>query len=248
MGKKIDGFVLAVITAAAFYLYFYRAIGNHAAAFILSGICFFLLCKLTKKTAGLIKRNKWFRRRSIRKQTGSTLMKLACEDAADAEESLSTLLEHCYGEKYPLELVQLHPSSLLSAERIFEIWKRHRGEEHLVLCATCKCSTENRILCKTLKQPQLAVLDADTLSQLIAEYPEGILVKEEPHKVRKIRVKRIAALMIHRKNAPRCIVFSFSMLLLYLMSANISYLIAALFLMFVALASLHRASRPAKLF
>ena len=248
MGKKIDGFVLSVLTAAVIYLYFYRACGNHAAAFLLSGLCVLLLCRLLHKTAVLFRENKWIKRRRMRRQTGSTLMQLACADASEAESTVAALLQKGYGSQFPLELVQMHPSSLLSAERIFEIWKKHRDEERLVLCATCSCSAENRMLCKSLKQPQLALLDAEALSQLIAEHPEDVFVQEDAPGRRKLRFAHIAALLLRRKNAPRCLVFSISMLLLYLMSANFFYLIAAMFLLFVALASLRRVSRPAKLF
>lgn len=248
MGKKIDGFVLSVLAAAVLYLYFYRASGNHAVSFVLAGLCFVLVRRLFHKTAALFRENKWIKRRHMRRQTGSTLMQLACANAAYAEQTVAVLLQKGYGCQYPLEIVQMHPSSQLSTEIIFEIWKKHQGEERLVLCATCNCSTENRILCKSLKQPQLALLDAEAISQLIAEHPENVFVQEDAPRRRKMQFSRIAALIIRRKNAPRCLMFSLPMLLLYLMSANIFYLIAAMFLLFVALASLRRVSRPAKLF
>ena len=81
---------------------------------------------------------------------------------------------------------------------------------------------------------------------MIAEYPEGMIPENVPKAP--LRLRHAANLLINRKNAPRNLLFSVSMLLMYALTKNILYLISALFLLAVAFLSLRRKLRPQKLF
>ena len=157
------------------------------------------------------------------------------------------LLKKSYAGEYAVELVQAPPSGSLSQRELFEVWKTHRDAERLAVCATCECDSSCRMLAATLRQPRIALIDAQLLAQLAAAHP-GVLElpgeAQRPHR----QLGRSLHLLINRKNAPRCFLFSVSMLILYALSANPYYLISSMALLFLALASLHRAPRPAKLF
>lgn len=103
-------------------------------------------------------------------------------------------------------------------------------------------------MASTLKEPKVAIIDASTLSQLIAEHPEGLYRPEEKHERRKLRMKHILAMIFNRKNAPRCLLFSVTMLLMYLLGGNKWYLGSAMLLFFTGMVSLRHINRPAKLF
>ena len=64
----------------------------------------------------------------------------------------------------------------------------------------------------------------------------------------KLQLRRAAHLLVNRKNAPRNLMLSASMLLLYLFSGSAVYLFCALALLMLALVSLRHAPRPSKLF
>lgn len=247
MGKKIDGFMLTLGMAVIFYHFFYRAFHDRRAAIALALFCCAVLSKLIKRLFSLFARLPWMQRRRIRRHTGGALMRLACMDENEALLSVEKLLALSYRNSAPVALVQAHPATSLNGEKIFEAWRAHQGEERLVICATCKCDMSNRMLAQSLKQPKLALIDAEALSLLVAEHPEGLLSKADT-KPPRLRLRYGLQMLIDRKNAPRCLLFSISMLSMYIFSGNVFYLIAALLLFMIALVSLHRAGRPAKLF
>lgn len=248
MGKKIDIFVLSALSAAGLYLYFFRKCENHAAAIALAFVSFLLIAKLIRRISARLQKTSLLQRRRIRRLSGGTIMRLACMEPDEARASVACLLEKCYEKSFPVELVQQMPAGKLSPECVFELWKRHRGEEKLVVCATCRCEGELRAMCAELKQPRVALLDAGALTALIAEHPEGIYVEGKPAPRRRLRLKRLGTLLFNRKNAPRCLLFSAAMLVMYIFSARKSYLIASMLLVFLALTALKQVRRPAKLF
>ena len=248
MGKKIDAFVLSLLCAGALYLYFYRVFANHAAALLFSGISFVLISRLLKRSRCMLEKSRWLQKRRMRRFSGGTLMHLACADEENAKERLSRLLEKVYGDRLPMELVQLPPSASLTQQAVFALWRQHGGEEKLVICATCTCDGACRSLCASLKAPRIALLDSGALSQLIAEHPEGIFVQETKVKRKALKLKKLIMLLMNRRNAPRCLLFSGIMLLMHLLSAQPGYLLGSIMLLFTALASLHQQKRPAKLF
>ena len=175
-------------------------------------------------------------------------MQLACMEPESARQHLANLLKKCYDCNAPLELIQAPPSSSLAQERVFELWKAHRAEGQLIICASCASDRGCQSLCASLKQPKIALLDAEALAQLLAEHPEFRPAEEPEERRKKRRFRQISALLIQRRNAPRCLLFSAAMLLMYLLDGRMSNLIASMALLFLALTALKRPSRPAKLF
>ena len=94
----------------------------------------------------------------------------------------------------------------------------------------------------------MAVIDASALSQLIAEHPDGLYRPEERHERRKLRLKHMLSLILCRKNSPRCLLFSATMMIVYLLGGNVWYLGSAMLLFFTGMVSLRHTNRPAKLF
>ena len=248
MGKKIDGFVLSLAAACALYFYFLGAFESRTAAILLALFCWWMGGKILKRAKAAVLGSAWIRRMQICKSAGGTLAHLACLPEEQAHEAVATLLQHSYSGEYELEIIQLHPSMNLPQDRLFEIWRRHRGESRLAVCTTCRCDADCHILASTLKEPKVAVIDASVLSRLIAEHPDGLYRPEEKHARRKLRLKHMLSLVFSRKNAPRCLLFSASMLIMYLLGGSMWYLASSMMLFFISMVSLRHARRPAKLF
>ena len=175
MGKKIDLFVLHVALAAAFYLYFRGAFQSRAVALALALLCCFVLLRLGKRLLALLKNCSWMRRRAVRRGAHGAVMRLACLPEEEAQSAVRALLQKCYGAVPELALVQQHPSLRLSEERVFEIWRAHRGRAQLAICATCRANDPCRALASSLRAPRVALVDASALEQLICEHPEGLV-------------------------------------------------------------------------
>ena len=248
MGKKIDLFVLQVAVAAAFYLYFRGAFRSRILALLLALLGCFVLLHLGRKLLALAKNCRWMRRRAVKRGANGAVMRLACLPEEEALSTVRTLLEKCYGALPTLALVQQHPSLRLSEERVFELWRAHRGEAQLAICATCRCDDPCRALAASLRAPRIALVDASALEQLICEHPEGLVAPREKAVRAKLHLRRAAQLLLNRKNAPRNLLLAASMLLLYLFSGSIVYLICSIALVLLALISLRHAPRPSKLF
>ena len=248
MGKKIDRFVLEVAMAAALYLYFRGAFANRIVALVLALLSCFVLLRLGKRLCTLLRDCPLMRRRSMRRGAQGAVMRLACLPEEEAKAALEKLLKQCYGEVPALALIQLHPSLRLSEERVFEIWRRHRGKAQLAICATCRSDDSCRTLAGSLKGPRVALLDAAVLEQLICEHPEGLVAPSERCVRTRLHLKRACHLLINRTNAPRNLLMAISMLALYLFSGHALYLFCALALLLLALVSLRHAPRPARLF
>ena len=253
MGKKIDAFVLTLAAAGGFYLYFRGALRSRLASLALALLCCFVLVKFVRRTAAILSKGRFMQKRRVRRCAGSAVMALACRDAGQAREQLIELLRESFAGEYPeslsVELIQLHPSTKLPQDRLFDAWRMHRGEERIAVCATCAADADCRILASSLRAPRVALIDSGNLAQLIAERPDGFACADAaPVKRLRLRLSRVSSLLINRRNAPRGLLFTFVMVCMYVLSANVAYLIASMVLLFFVLASLHRAPRPAKLF
>ena len=247
MGKKVDGFVRSLLLTAGFYFYFRGAIENRIIAIGLAMLCGILVSKLFRKFFAHFLELKCFRKYRFRRNSSGILMYIACLEQESALEKIKALLDKNYNESYELVLLQEHPSLQLSNGKIFDAWRKHSQCEKLLICTTCKVDPSTRLFAESLSKPRIAILDADMLARLIAENPDGFPAFAS-HKPRLQPLRRAANILFCRKNAPRCILLAASMFIMYLFTANVFYLIAALLLMFLMLASLHRRRKPAKLF
>lgn len=248
MGKKIDRFVLTTILALGLFLYFEAAFQNRIFAILLAMLCCMVILKTLARLSGLFCRSKWHQKRLLRRRSCSTLMQIACMDEDDAHSILQELISSSYGQNLPIALELLHPSNSLSEAGIFKKWRESRGSDRLIICTTGKCSPEARVFASSLKMPQLAVVDGKLLSQLIAEHPEIHFPAQSESRKKLLKLTHIAQLIFNRRNAPRGLLFSFAMLVMYVFSGNTAYLFGSLFLLFTALIAFRRVNRPEKLF
>lgn len=248
MGKKIDRFMLTIILSAVLFFYFESVFGNRIPALIASVFVCMLITRLLKRIFKWAKGTPWMQKQNIRRHSKGVLMEFACMEKEEALVKIEALIKTTYGNNAPVELELLHPSTQLTSEKVFEMWRKHRNEQKLVICTTGKCPSEVRIFASGIKAPQVAVVDGTILSQLIAEHPQKYTIPPFEKKRHRLRAGHIARLIFNRRNAPRGILFSFSMLVMYVLSGNLYYLIAALVLLFTVMISLRKSSRPAKLF
>ncbi|MBQ8507894.1 MAG: hypothetical protein IJ466_10760 [Clostridia bacterium] len=248
MGKKIDGFVLSAAAAAALYFYFQKAFGNRVLSAILALLGLIVLRRALRMLGRLLGNFGWMKKRRLRRYANGAVLKMAAMPEQEAQEAIEKLLRKCYEGEYTLALVQSHPSVRLSEGQVFRIWKDRQGSDKLVICATCRADAACRTMAATLKGPKVAIVDAEALCQMIAEHPEDYPLEQHAAAHAKLRLKHISSLLFNRRNAPRNLLFAGSMVLMYVFSGNIWYLAAAMALLFLSLASLHRNTRPAKLF
>ena len=248
MGKKIDAFVMTVLIAICFYLYFWQATGNHALAIGAALLCCLIAVKTIKRVYGRVFGSRSMKMRRFRKQSEGIIMKLACADRNATASKLEALLQKCFPDQFSMDLIQAHPDERLSMNTVFEAWKRRRGDEKLVICATCSCDPEVRMMASSLSQPRVAIVDSERLMPLLAEHPEGFQPVEAKGSTSALRRQRLLQHTMNRKNAPRCILFGFSSLVMYVFSGNLLYLISAMLLFLLAFASFRRAPVRAKLF
>lgn len=248
MGKKIDRFVLTTIFAAGLYLYFERAFQNHVLAVALALLSCITLIRLLASIGHWFENTAWKQKRILRKKSSGALMLLACMEEADAAQHIRSLLLSGYDWNAPFELELLHPAIQLSQASIFNAWRAHRNSEKLLICTTGKCTHEAKLFASSLKEPKIALIGGDTLALLIAEHPEECLFVESGRKKCRLRIAHIIHTIFNRRNVPRGLVFTLSMLIMFVFSGNICYLLASLFLLFAILVSLRKVNKPAKLF
>lgn len=247
MGKKIDGFVATLLPGIAAWFYFSRRFESRLIPFAAAVLTCILTGKLMRKIFAVVRRIPFVHRRKLRRNAGAAMLRIACLPRDRAHEDICTLIRKCYPDsEFNLELIQQHPSLKLSEGTVFQAWKKHSGEDRLVICASCRTDPVVRAFAASLPSPKVTLIDSDMLSQMIAEYPEGMLPENTPKAP--MRLRHAANLLINRRNAPRNLLFSASMLLMYALTANVLYLISAIFLLAATFLSLRRKLRPQKLF
>ena len=247
MGKKIDYFVLTAGIAVAFYLYIRSAVENRLLALGLSLLCCAVINRTFKRIYRSITSTSYAKNRQLRKKAAGALMHLACMQAEECHDRLDGLTELIYSKRYTSELIQRHPAAIGISD-IFSLWKKHQGCEKLVIFTTGHADEACFTLTAELKDPQIALLDANAISQMIARHPDGMFPEGEKCIRTRFALRHLAAIMINRKNAPKCLTMFISMMVIYIFSANILYLLCALFLLGIALVSLRRRNSPIKLF
>ncbi len=248
MGKKIDGFVLGLCVAAGFYFFYQRAFESRMLSLPLALLSFFVVKKAYGMLSGLISHLNWAKRRKLRSCAGAAILALAAMPEEEACKRLRALILACYGEEHPLELLQVHPALPLPQQQLFEAWRRRRGTERIVICATCQADAACAKLAASFSAPKVALVDADALCSMIAEHPEGFDFSSKGSACARFRFAHVRDLFFNRKNAPRCILLALCMLCIYAISAKPGYLVCATLLVFAVLASVKRKPRPAKLF
>lgn len=248
MGKKIDRFVLTVALAFILFAYFESAFKNRIFSIFLSVIVCAIIRKGIGKIAKRINATHWRQKQIFKRRSSAVLLRLACMEETDAKELLDALLKKSYRNEAPISIELTHPSVHISQERIFRLWRENRGSNQLVICTTGKCTNEARAFAATLQSPRIAIVDADVLIQLICEHPDGFYPAPTATKRHMLRINQLSQILFNRRNSPRCVLFSVSMLIMYIFSGNLYYLSASLALLFIVFVSLHQVKRPRKLF
>jgi len=247
MGKKIDTFVVTLLPGVAVWLFLARRMENRWVPVAAALLACIFIGKIARRIYAAACRIPFLHRRKIHRNSGTAMMRIACISPEQAHSDISALISKCYpGSEFTLEVIQQHTGLKLSEGSLFQAWKKHCGEEHLVICASCRTDPVIRAFAASLPAPKIMLIDSDMLAQMIAEYPEGMLPENAPRVSMKLR--HAANLLINRKNAARNLLFSASMLMMYVLTGNVFYLISALFLLAVAFLSLRRKLRPQKLF
>lgn len=249
MGKKIDRFVLTIGFAGVLYMLLRRQIANDAICILFAVLICCICTRLLRKVCGALQKCSYLQRAQIRRHSSGAIMNLACGNEEQVRNNIACMIHKVFQDDSTLEVIQYPPSSGLDQQILFECWKKHRGESKLIICATCKCDQQVRILASSLKNPKIALLDADGIKNIIAHCPEEMNLHEEESKVSgTARFQKIALLLFNRRNAPRCLLFSMSMLGIYLLNGRLVYLVASVLLLFCVFVSFHMRKRPLKLF
>lgn len=249
MGKKIDRAALDLLLAAAFYFFFQRTFKNRILSAALAMLCIVLLGRIFRRIAAAVQGLPLLRRRNLRRSARGSIMTLACMEEPAARSAAEQLVKLAYGEVGRVQLIQRHPSCDLQPEALFELWRRNRDAERMVVCASCKASPDCRALAAELKAPRVAVIDAPLLAQLICEHPNILRSQPAaPSQPRTRHAARILHLLLRRRNAPRCLLVAGSMLIFYLLSGSLVHLALSLGLILLALISLKTPQRPVRLF
>lgn len=249
MGKKIDAYFLTVLVAICFYLYFFQATQKTIPSLVAALICCVIIVKTFKRVLKNLSNSKHLRKRRYRKHAKGMIMELACADPENTSARLKSLLENNYQEHYNMEFIQSHPDEKLTHNAVFQGWKKHRGEDKLVVCATCRCDTDVRMMASSLRSPRVAIIDAEQLKCMMAENPKEFPISKSKTAFScKFFIWKLRKHIFCRRNAPRCILFALSSILMYIISGNIIYLCSSMFLFIIAILSLRHVSGSAKLF
>lgn len=247
MGKKIDAFIASLLPGVFIWFYLSRRLENRLICFIAAVLTSLIMRKFIRNLLSLLGKIPFLRKHRLRKNTNAAIMRIASIPSEQAHEAISALIQKCYPDSdYPLEVLQQHPALKPSESAIFQAWRRHLGEKNLVICITCRTDPALRAFVSSLPAPKISLIDSDMLSQMIAEFPDGLITENAPKA--RFHLRHVANLLVNRKNAPRNLLFSASMLMMYLLVGNILYLASSLFLLAVSFLSLRRKLRPNKLF
>lgn len=223
-GKIADRIMFTLLGGTLLYLFFLNAWGSIPLACALA----FLSCLSMRF---LIKKRP-VRYKCTRRQAESILLSIAVSDDDSAHEALKDLIFKKYpGESCTLVPVLKHPSASLSTGDVFSHWKKHRGEERLLIAATCVSDARAVMYANELRSPKVAVIDRRKLLRIIRTScppPE----KTAPASLI-TRLKSIPGRLSLRFSAPKNALFGVLFILMYLFSGNGVYLFSGLFSLFM---------------
>lgn len=248
MGRKTDRFLFTLFGAVLFYFHFRARFNSRIICCLLALFSSAVILRLIYSIAKLLSGFGPLRRRALFKNAGSSLVRLACMETEQASQIVTSLIRAQYRESCDCVFLQLHPSLKLTAESVFSTWRAHAGSARLVICTSAKADPPVHLFARSMNAPKTALLDAQSLLSLIAEHPEIVPGRQDEPKIRINPIKRAFCLLKQPRNSLRCLMLSASMLLLYVFSGGILYLISALLLFWFAIAALRIRKMPVKLF
>lgn len=222
MGKWIDRAVLVTLTAFGLYILFLQAFGSVYAAAGLSFACTLMIVRRRSHRGA--------RYLLTRMQAETILQKLAYGDDGEAHSRIARLTG-CSEE----ELVYLakHPTASVGMSDVFGAWKSNRDKPRLVIAAPCYADSRARAFAKTLREPSVEIADASRLiPQLRKHGLDGL--QSDRLSARLSRMKKFFSDAPSRRPWPKNLLTGLFLLLLYLISGNILYLIASMVMLLLA--------------
>lgn len=222
MGRWIDRAVLTAMTAFFLYLLFVSAFGNIILA---GGMSFFCCALLLRFQHG---RGEKYRMSKLQAQTILENWAYGEDDAAKAQ--LESLIGKSTGE---VVYLPKHPTTTLSMNDIFSAWKGHRDAEKIIVAAVCHSDGRARTFAATLQAPTVEIMDAARLIPILRRS-----TLPPPHTLRGwqlfLRLKSLLMELPSRRPWHRNMMFGFGLMLVYLLSGSIAYLILSIGALFLA--------------
>lgn len=224
MGKTIDRIVALAAAALILYLLFARAFGSILPAYIASFVCCAALIRLMRRRAGKM--------RMTAAQAGTILRGWAYAPDEEARIHVERLLEVEPGGS-ALVYLSRHPESAVSIGDVFNAWKKHLGEDRILIAATCHADAKARIYAASLKNPAVEIADAQKLIARIRRsdltppsFPRGRALMD--------RLKRALTALPYRRSWRRNGWFGALLFGLYWLGGNPAYLFLGMSALFLA--------------
>lgn len=247
MGKIFDKILLSSALAIGFYFFYHGTFASPALCIALALLSCAVSRNILHKIMHRIRRTRWMQARRFRRQSRGVLMRIASLPKADADAIAEALIQRAYHAECAVCMLQKHPSATVSEDILFDLWKSHTGAEKIAVLATCRISDAGRAMAAGLSAPRLVLFDGDAVMDLLSAHPDLCPEAVQTPPVRfRLRMYRLRAAILNRRNAPRCITISLSMLMMHLITRSIPYLICGCALMLTAIFSIARRSRPVR--
>ena len=219
-GRVIDRAVLTVLGSAALYLYFLNA-----------GFGIPLSCLMAFAAASLAR---WLIRRRPRRyrwtaaQAGAAVDAIARMPDEEAAAALHALLDPAHPPScHVLIPLPRHASAAVTQGDVFALWRAHRGEERLLIAATCPAAQAATDLAATLSAPSVAIADRKTLVRVIRRTGQFV-PPEVPRTPIRHRLRRAAATLVGRRARPSTFLYGLGLLATYLLMGKPACLFAGM--------------------
>lgn len=243
MPGKIDRAALFVLLLALGFVLFWAAVGRWPVALALTcalGLSTHACCRAWRARCGANRAYNRARARDAR----ALIDGWAVRPDADAAEA-HVRARFASSPPFAFRLLARHGAAPpLNANDLLSLWREHAGDERLVAASTGPIDREAQALAATLSSPAVRLLDADALADALAG--SGLELPEAPPARRRLRLPRLAP---SRKKAPYCLIYALFMLAAYWLLGAPVYLLAALFLIALAVLGLKKpGATPTELF
>lgn len=222
-GRWIDCFVASISGAALFYLLFLGAGLGIALSAALSFVSTVLLRYVIEHRP---------RRYALTlAQAEDALEAMLRMDEAQSNRAVKRLAEAARLPEGAEIVVHLrHSSGRLSADDALQAWRAHRGEDRILIAATCAATQECRALASELRQPEVRLIDRPVLLRCLRRVGTDVPRDAPPSWRHRLRCRLASAL--RRRASPRVLLYGLGMLMLYLRSGRWMYLAASMILCF----------------
>lgn len=225
MGKIIDRIVLMLFFTVALYAFFLNALQSVPAAIALTLLVGALMRSTIQK-----RRRRW---RMTAFEARTLMRRWAFLPDGEAERWIASLLLP----QTPMVYVGRHPSSALSVNDVYALWRAHAGEDRFVLATLCEADPRARMFSRTLKNPAVELLDAPKL------LPKIRASELEPPRLPRggalaAHVRELLVRLPERRPWNQTMLIGLGLLAVYWLTANVGYLFASLAMLLIAGVSL----------